>query len=146
MVDCFIEFLFTVLIYILQIGTIMLAALLIVYVLAKVAQWSGSKNRWNYKMIYIGIVAVLSTAVIWWMYHPPILTNATIDNQISNTELEKVVQGEYGLYSLQLPLYPLYIRVTSVEEDVIKYTVQYFPSGREDVEYSPGDGWYSEWH
>ncbi len=131
----------TSVLYLFEIGCIVLAA----WGLTIAINWGGKqifkgKYKLNCKKICMGITIVLLLGVVWFAYHPIVLCPAKLRGMVTEMQIDEIKQVQGGFYSGKLPLYALFIRVESIDDDRITATTQYFPTGRRTVVYVYGDG------
>lgn len=66
------------------------------------------------------------------------------DMEIPEAYMEAVKGQAKGFYSKRLPLVPVYVGLERYSEDVLFYTVHYFPFGTVEMSYIEGDGYNIE--
>jgi len=57
---------------------------------------------------------------------------------------EAIKSQAEGVYSHTLPLLPVFISVKDVSEDLVRYTIYYFPFGTVGMSFSETDGYCIE--
>ena len=90
--------------------------------------------------IVIGLLTVVM-AVLVLLCRNPIVTG---DLEIPQNYMDAARDQAKGLYSKRLPLVPIVVRINSYSENVLYYTIYYFPLGTVGMSYSGGDGYNIE--
>ena len=66
------------------------------------------------------------------------------DLELPEDCLAAVESQSKGVYSPKLPLLPLFVRVDSYTDGVVRYTIHYFPFGTLGMSYRAGEGYNIE--
>lgn len=90
--------------------------------------------------IAIGLLAVVIAALFLLFRNPIVSCNI----EIPENYMDAARSQAKGLYSERLPLVPIVVRINSYSEDVLYYTIYYFPLGTVGMSYSGGDGYNIE--
>lgn len=84
---------------------------------------------------------VLVVVILARLCQRPVLTYAPeCETKLSAAQENAVMAVSSGFYSGILPLVPLWVRVTDVEGDCVRWNIQYFPFGEIGMEHG-GDGY-----
>lgn len=92
-------------------------------------------------IVCFSVCLVLIVVILARLCQRPVLTYAPeCETKLSAAQENVVMTVSNGFYSGILPLVPLWVHVTDVEGDYIRWDIQYFPFGDVGMEYG-GDGY-----
>jgi len=133
--DRLIEIILTAAVWGFQIGAVVLAGLAVWYVVRSIAVKVG-KRPWP-KLVCILLVFVLMSCLAM---NPPLVGNP--GSEVSVKEMSEELRSEImnlnrGLYTLRLPLFPLYIEVLEFDGEQALVKTHYFPAGTVEREHGP---------
>lgn len=92
----------------------------------------------------IGISIVIAVVFIVLLCAFPRNPVVSCNIEIPQGYMEAVENQAEGLYSKQLPLIPVYVRIDRYADETLYYTIYYFPLGSVGMSYSEGDGYNIE--
>ena len=141
------EVIFVILAWAVQIGI----ALLIAFLLGCLIHWAEQKfRRKTLKRLPRCLIALLLVCIILagFTLRPPVLCEGKLAERLQPEWREEVRSVSSGLYSRNIPLVPLCVHITDVDNFVaegameysIAFDVYYFCAGRMGMEYSTRDG------
>lgn len=151
LIDKLLELLLRILAWAVQIGAVMLIAAIFTAVVVWGAEELIRRKRGKFLPRFL-IVAALICVLLGALAMNPMILYTDSTRGILSPELEEMVQsGASGIYSWNIPLVPLFVRVNHVSflqtdgnvECKIEYTVHYFCFGKLKMEYSTLDGYNS---
>ena len=151
LIDKLLELLFRVLAWAVQLGAVLLIAAIFTAVVVWGAEELIRKKRGKFLPRFLIVVIVVCVLLAVLATSPVILYTDGTRGSMSPELVEAVQSGASGLYSWNIPLVPLFVRVNHVSffqtdgnvECKIEYAVHYFCFGKLNMEYSTLDGYNS---
>lgn len=86
------------------------------------------------------ILSVMTIALGILSSHPVF----SCDIEVPETHIQAIKSDAKGLYSNKVPLVPIYVEATAYSDDIVYYTIRYFPFGSVDMSYSEANGYNIE--
>ena len=86
------------------------------------------------------ILSVMTIALGILSSHPVF----SCDIEVPETHIQAIKSDAKGLYSNKVPFVPIYVEATAYSDDIVYYTIRYFPFGSVDMSYSEIDGYNIE--
>lgn len=151
LIDKLLELLLRILAWAVQIGAVLLIAAIFTAVVVWGVEEMIRKKRGKFLPRFL-IVAILVCVLLGVLaMNPMILYTDGTRGSMSPELVEAVQSGASGIYSWNIPLVPLFVRVNHVSffridgnvECKIEYAVHYFCFGKLNMEYSTLDGYNS---
>ena len=91
--------------------------------------------------VILCLVLVVSVVVLSELCANPVISGG----KELPTEFRNAIQSQAGgLYSRRLPLVPVVVTVEELQEEMVLYTIHYFPFGTVGMSYHPDDGYNME--
>ena len=101
---------------------------------------NAMKKRGKKKIIAISVLVAFIVVLGVISSNPIILNKANAPVEF----VETVRAQAPGPYSNRLPLLPIYVTIDECLEDIVNYTIYYFPFGTLGMSYIQGDGYNIE--
>ena len=147
----FFELILSALAWSVQIGVILLIAMVIGFAAAAAEQKlrKRSLKRWPRILItFLLLCAVLAALAV----NPPVVRSETVESELTEELCGKIRGGVSGLYSWKIPLVPVCAEITGWErcvidgkpEYIVEFSVYYFCLGTQKMEYSTHDGYNAD--
>ena len=96
------------------------------------------------RKLYIAAAIVLAAALLLGIFSvtPIIIAGDNLPDGYS----EAIRSQAGGVYSPRLPLVPVFVTISDFSEEIVYYTIHYFPFGTVGISYSVRDGYNMEKH
>lgn len=136
-----ISFVVPIFIYLLQIALTFVIALIlsvIPYILTK-----KIANHAYIISLFLSIVLVFSS--VYYITFNPIIISTDAQKSVITEEIrQEILDESSGFYSSKLPIFPFYIKISSANSKVVRYTTKYLYFGSVETEITIGESVISE--
>ena len=142
------EVIFRLLAWAVQIGAVLLIAFLLAAVVQGVEELLKKKKLKLWPR-FLAVFLLLCVLLAVFAVNPPVICPELYQDNLTPELQERVQSGGDGLYSWNIPLVPVCIRITDWNnyvidgkmEYVIEFSVYYFCFGRLEMQYATHDGY-----
>lgn len=149
MIDRLIEVVIRILAWGFQIGCVLLLAALLTAVVIWGVEEITRKRRGKFLPRFLVMTLLLCVILAAFALEPPVNCPDQYEDYLTDELREAVQEGGNGLYNWNIPLVPVCIEVTGVNDFVkegkmeysVEYTVYYFCWGSMEMSYSTCDGY-----
>lgn len=150
MLDIIIEVLIRILAWAVQLGAVILVAVILTMAV-RGAEGLIRKKRGKFPPRFLVMCVLLCAVLAALAIEPPVVCPDHCESDLTPERREAVQSGASGVYSWNIPLVPVYIKITDIHSFVsaektecrVDYTVYYFCLGSQRMEYSTCDGYNS---
>lgn len=142
------EVMFRILAWAVQIGAVLLIAFILVSV-EQAAEGFFRKKKVKFWPRLLAVFLLLCVLLAVFAVNPPVICPERYQDNLIPELRERVQSGGDGLYSWNIPLVPVCIKITDWNnyvidgkmEYVIEFSVYYFCFGRLEMQYATHDGY-----
>ena len=142
-----VEKLLLLLIWSVQIGAVLLLAAFLA-LLVQMAEEALRKKKVRFRPRLLIVFLLLCVILAGFALRPPVVSGEGLEERLEPEWRETVRSVSSGLYSWNVPLVPICVRITGVEafaidgasEHRVEFDVYYFCFGKLGMEYSTYDG------
>ena len=151
MLNVILEILIRILAWAVQIAAAALAAAILTATVVWGAETLIRRKRGRFMPRFLIVLLLVCAVLTCLALHPPVICPERYERYLTPERLEAVRSGGAGIYSWNIPLVPVCIKVTDVHNFVVEeqmeyridFTVYYFCMGSMRMEYSTRDGYNS---
>ena len=151
LIDRVIEWIIRIIAWAAQIGAVLLIAAILTAAVVWGAEELIRKKRGRFLPRFLVVLLLVCVILAVLAISPPVICPEQYERYLTPERQVAVQTGVYGVYSWNIPLVPVCIRITDVDNFVIdgnmeyrlEYTVYYFCLGSRQMEYSTYDGYSS---
>lgn len=142
-----IEWIFLVLIWAIQIGAVLILAAFLTLI-AQMTEEAIRKKKVKFRTRLLIVFVIICVILAAFALRPPVVCAEEYETRLTPEWRETVRSVSSGVYSWNVPLVPVCVRVTGIENFIIdgameyrvEFDVYYFCCGRMGMEYSTYDG------
>ncbi len=141
------ELILRILAWAIQIGAVLLLAAFLALIV-QVAEEAIRKKKVKFRLRLLIVFLVLCVILAGFALRPPVICEEKLEARLTPEWRETVRSVSSGVYSWNIPLVPVCVQITGIENFVIgsemehrvEFDVYYFCFGRLGMEYSTYDG------
>ncbi len=151
LIDRIIEWIIRVIAWAVQIGAVLLVAAIVTLLIVWGAEEVIRKKRGRFLPRFLIAALLICVILAALALNPPVICPERYEGYLTPERRAAVQSGASGVYSWNIPLVPIWIKVTGISNFVmdgkmeyrVEYTVHYFCLGSRRMEYSTYDGYNS---
>lgn len=151
LIDRMIEWIIRVVAWTVQIGAVLLAAAIICVLLFWGVETLLRKKRGRFLPRFLVTLILICIVLAALALKPPVICPERYESYLTPERRIAVQSGGSGVYSWNIPLVPVCIKITDINNFVVdgkmeycvEYTIFYFCFGSMGMEYSTHDGYSS---
>lgn len=146
----FVEIIFRIIAWAVQIGCVLLLAAILAGIGWAVEEAIRKKRGRFLPRFFVALLLICVLLAVFAL-NPPVICPERYESYLTPERRDAVQSGVHGVYNWNIPLVPVCIRITGVDNFIkdgsmeysLEYTVYYFCLGSMRMEYSTYDGYSS---